>query len=57
MINKNKYVNNTQWTQHGLTTSKQWAFVSVLGAYFSEILKYNGFLFKCYLHATVLTVL
>ena len=27
------------WAHHGQTTSKQWVFVSVLGAYFAEILK------------------
>ena len=45
MRNKNKYVINTQWAHHGQTTSKQWAFVSDLGAYFAEIKKNNGFLF------------
>ena len=46
MRNKNKYVNNIQWAHHGQTTPKQWAFVSVLGAYFTRNLKNNGFLFE-----------
>ena len=35
MINKNKYVNNTQWVKRRRNNN---AFVSVLGAYFAETL-------------------
>ena len=47
MRNKSKYVNNTQRAHNGQTTSQKWAFVSVLLAYFAEILN-NGFFFQSY---------